>query len=76
MGEEPEIPFVEGVVLLPEEDVPEKQPAGVHQQRQQREDQRTVQLVVQDALRDDRQKEQPSVLEAQRHLLELVEGED
>lgn len=39
--------------LLPEEDVPEKQPAWVHQQGYEWVDQRTIQEVVQDALRND-----------------------
>lgn len=39
--------------LLPEEDVPEKQPAWVHQQGYERVDQRTIKGVVQNALRND-----------------------
>lgn len=62
--------------LLPEEDVPEKQPARVDQQSYKWVDQRAVQGVVQDALRDDRQVEHPTILEADRHFLQLLVEED
>ena len=62
--------------LLPEEDVPEKQPAGIHQQGYERVNQRAVQEVVEDALRDDWQVEQPTIQEADRHLLQFLEEKD
>lgn len=62
--------------LLPEEDVPEKQPARIDQQGYEWVNQRAIQEVVQDSLRDDRQVEQPTVLEADRHFLQLLEEKD
>lgn len=62
--------------LLPEEDVPEEQPARINQECYEWVDQRAVQRVVQDALRDDGQIEHPTVLEADRHFLQLLEDED
>lgn len=61
---------------LPEEDVPEQQPAGVDQQSQQGVHQRAVQGVVQDALRDDREEEHPALRQRDRRLPELLEEED
>lgn len=68
--------FILKVFLLPEEDVPEKQPAWIHQQGDEREHQRSVQIVVQHSLRYDWQVQQPAVLEADRHLLQLLEEKD
>lgn len=62
--------------LFPEEDVPEKQPARIDQQGYERVNQRAVQGVVQDALRDDRQEEHPTVNEADGHFLQLLEEKD
>lgn len=62
--------------LLPEENVPEKQPAGVDQQGYEGVNQRAVQVVIQDALRDDWQVKQPAFLEADGHLQKLLEEED
>lgn len=62
--------------LLPEKDVPEKQPAGVHHQSYEWVNQRAIQEVVQDALWDDWQVEQPAVLEANRRFLQLLEEKD
>lgn len=74
-------PWKPSVVLcdrssLPEEDVPEKQPAGIHQQGYERINQGAVQEVVQDALWDDWQVEQPTLLEADGHFLQLLEEKD
>lgn len=63
-------------LLFPEEDIPEKQPAGIDQQRDQWENQRTVQEMIQDTLRDDRQVEQPAFLERDRHFQQLLEEKD
>ncbi len=62
--------------LLPEEDVPVKQPARINQQGYKWVNQRAVQEVVQDALRDDWQVEQPAILEADGHFLQLLEEKD
>lgn len=59
--------------LLPEEDVPEEQPAWINQQGYEWVNQRAEQKVVQDALRDDWQVEHPAVLEADRRFLQLLE---
>lgn len=62
--------------LFPEQNVPEQQPARIHEQRQQRVDQRTVEGVVQDALRDDRQEEHRALGKRHRRFLEVLEEED
>ncbi|MEQ2222382.1 hypothetical protein ILYODFUR_025670 [Ilyodon furcidens] len=59
--------------LLPEEDVPEKQPTWINHQGNEWVNQRTVQVVVQHSLRNNRQVQQPTVLEADWHFLQLLE---
>ena len=63
------------LLLLPEQNVPEQQPAGVDQEGHQRVDQGAVQAAVQDALRDDGQEEHPALHEADGRLLKLLEAE-
>lgn len=62
--------------LFTEKDVPKKQPTWVYQQGYEWVNQRAVQGVIQDALWDDWQVEQPTLLEADRHFLQLLEEKD
>lgn len=64
------------VLLFPEQDVPEQEPARIHKQSQQRVDQRAVEGVVQDALRDDGQEEHAALGQRHRRLLEVLVEED
>lgn len=56
---------------LPEENVPEEQPAGVEAQSQQWEEQGAIGVVVQHALCQRRQEELPALSQRQRRLLQL-----
>lgn len=62
--------------LLPEEDVPEKQPTRIDQKGYEWVNQRAVQIVVQDSLWDDWKVEHPTVVEADGHFLQLLEKKD
>ena len=60
---------------LPEEHIPEEQPAGVEAQRQQREEQGTVCVVFQHALSQRGQEEPPALGRGKRGLLQLLPQE-
>ena len=58
-------------LLLPEEHVPEEQPAGVEAQSQQREEQGAIGVVLQHALGQRGQEELPALGQGKRCLLQL-----